>query len=201
VQYIDPSEQISTDGNVTRADGTVRGIAPCGYPRYMADGTRIDPPSKELPNPRAPRVPPPEAYNGYLDYITALLSSPVDEMTAYVTVPPAPQTQTGQTVYLFPGLEDYQDVVSIIQPVLGWDADGTSSDKSWSISPWNCCRRGTVYEGPSATVAAGDVVYGSMSLDAKDDTWTISVEDTSNSSIPVVTLTSKDEQTINVGTP
>ncbi len=195
VQYVDPSEQINTDGDIARADGTVRSVAPCAYPRYTADGARIDPNSNELANPPGTGVRPPEAYNGYLAYITALLTTPVDKMTAYLTVPPAPQTQSGQTVYLFPGLEDYQDVVSILQPVLGWDADGTSSDKFWSISPWNCCRRGTVYEGPSANVAAGDVLYGTMTFAAKDDTWTISFEDTSNSSIPVVTLASRDKQT------
>jgi len=55
----------------------VRRVAPCAYPRYATDGTRIDPDSKELPNPPGARGQPPEAYNGYLANIERAELAPV----------------------------------------------------------------------------------------------------------------------------
>ena len=38
------------------------------------------------------------------------------------SVPPTPPSNDGQILYFFPRLEDLQDVVTILQPVLGWNA-------------------------------------------------------------------------------
>jgi len=204
VQFVEPSEEIDADGSILRADGTRRLLTPCAYPRFTPAGVRIEanrasdaldrtvPPAARATE-SATDAPLLTTYDGYLAYITALLKTGVNEMTGYLTVPPNPVKQTDQTVYLFPGLERYQDVVSILQPVLGWDASGTSSDHSWTETPWNCCRAGTTYYGPSITVQSGDVIYGSMKLTAKG-VWTIAGTDTSNSALPTVTLKTKDSQ-------
>ncbi len=60
----------------------------------------------------------------------------IEEVYSQWTVPPAPASNDGQTLYFFNGLEDINDVVSIIQPVLGWNGNGLSN---WSIAAWNCC--------------------------------------------------------------
>jgi hypothetical protein len=187
VQFVDPSERIEADGSLSRADGTVRRPAPCAHPHYTRAGVRVE---------AGARASAPVAdtdYNGYLAYVTAVLTTGADKMTGYITVPPVPATQGDQTVYLFPGLEDYADVVSILQPVLGWNPDGASSGQTWTITPWNCCRAGTVYYGPTQIVAAGDVIFGTMTLGAKN-TWTIAATDTTNTSIPTVSLASRDRQ-------
>lgn len=188
VAYVDPSERIETDGSLVRADGSVHRPAACTHPHYTRAGARIDVGGRP-----APGAAPATTYNGYLAYATAVLTSGVDKMTGYLTVPPVPATQGDQTVYLFPGLEDYSDVVTILQPVLGWNQNGASSGQTWTITPWNCCRAGTVYHGPSAVVAPGDVIYGTMTLGAKS-TWTVAATDTSNTAVPTVTLKTRDKQ-------
>jgi len=56
-------------------------------------------------------------------------------------------------------MEDYSDVVTIIQPVLGWNSDYASA---WGIASWNCCESGTVYEAPPTPVNSGDLIEGYM---------------------------------------
>jgi hypothetical protein len=36
-------------------------------------------------------------------------------------VPPAPTSNDNQTVYFFPALDDIDDTVTILQPVLAWN--------------------------------------------------------------------------------
>ena len=80
-------------------------------------------------------------------------------MSADWTVPPTPTSNDGQTVYYFPGLQDINDVVTIIQPVLGWNADYASA---WGIASWNCCESRTTYEAPPQRVSPGDTILGYM---------------------------------------
>jgi hypothetical protein len=50
-------------------------------------------------------------------------------------------------------------VVTIIQPVLGWNADYASA---WGIASWNCCVSGTTFEAPPQPVSPGDTILGYM---------------------------------------
>lgn len=72
-------------------------------------------------------------------------------------VPPNPSTNDGQVVFLFNGLEDINDVVTIIQPVLGWNNDYAGA---WSIAAWNCCFGGDTWEGTPAHTNPGDHLEG-----------------------------------------
>jgi hypothetical protein len=56
-------------------------------------------------------------------------------------------------------MEDYADVVTIIQPVLGWNSDFASA---WGIASWNCCKSGTVFEATPTRVNPGDTILGYM---------------------------------------
>jgi hypothetical protein len=58
-----------------------------------------------------------------------------------------------------PGLEDYADVVTILQPVLGWNSDHANA---WSIASWNCCVSGTVFEAAPTRVNMGDKIASYM---------------------------------------
>ncbi len=75
------------------------------------------------------------------------------------SVPPTPASKDGQTLYYFPGLEEYQNVVTIVQPVLGWNAD---YHNAWGIASWNCCYQGTTYEGAHQPASSGDTILGYM---------------------------------------
>src|SRR6202008_1410128 len=116
VQHVDQSEELQTDGSIKRADGNIRQVAACAYPHFLRNGMRVE--AKDN------RVRLPQTYNGYLQLVSTTLNSGTNELTAYMTVPPNPTSQSGQTLYFFPGLQDAQDVVTILQPVLGWNGYG-----------------------------------------------------------------------------
>ncbi|WP_133166871.1 hypothetical protein [Solimicrobium silvestre] len=176
VQHIDQSEELQVDGSIKRADGKLRQVAQCAYPRFLNNGTRIEATAK---NTRLPEV-----YNGYLQLVSATLSSGTNELTAYMTVPPNPSSESGQTLYFFPGLEDAQNVVSILQPVLGWDGYGANN---WTIASWNCCKSGTTYVGNNVVVKPGDLIYGTM-VNTGGQNWTITATDETNTSLASATL-------------
>lgn len=176
VQHIDQTEELQRDGSIKRADGYIRKIAACNYPHFTKAGVRIE------ANGKVSHVP--ETYNGYLQLVSATLTSGTNELTAYMTVPPAPNSQAGQTLYFFPGLEDAENTLSILQPVLGWNGYG---DNAWTIASWNCCQQGTTYVGNNVTVQSGDVIYGEM-INKGGQKWTILALDKTNTSLPTAVL-------------
>ena len=102
-------------------------------------------------------------------------------------------------VYLFPGLEDSSDVVTILQPVLGWNSDYANA---WSIASWNCCASGTVWEGTPAAVSSGDVIWGVISNTCSAGTlscatWNIAAFDMTGTGFSVLFNTSSQGQTFN----
>ncbi len=179
VQALGTSEQLREDGSVLRADGTVHHVKACTHAAFLRDGTRIE------PNDEANRmVRQPSTYNGYLQLVSATIGSGAGKMTATMTVPGNPSSVSGQTVYFFPGLEDAQNVVSILQPVLGWNASG---DNSWTIASWNCCINGQAWYGNFVTVKAGDRIFGAM-VKVSSTAWTVYAKDLSQPSLPAATL-------------
>jgi hypothetical protein len=88
--------------------------------------------------------------------------------------------------------------VTIIQPVLGWNADYGSA---WGIASWNCCKKGTVWEATPAPVNVGDHLFGSMYNNCsagttKCSSWTIYTGDLENGNASVL-VTSNLGQTFN----
>jgi hypothetical protein len=143
---------------------------------------------------------PPTIGHAYVEDATITTStSSYGELWAYWNVPPAPVTNDGQTLYLFPGLEDYKDVVTIIQPVLGWNADYASA---WGIASWNCCVSGTTFEAPPQPVSSGDTILGYMFATCAAGTlscnsWDIVTWDLQNNKFSQLLNTSNFGQTFN----
>jgi hypothetical protein len=137
---------------IQHTNGTSYKIPVCSYPHYKADGEEI--------NGEERAANPPTIGHAYVEDATITTStSSYGELWAYWNVPPSPVTNDGQTLYLFPGLEDYKDVVTIIQPVLGWNSDYASA---WGIASWNCCVNGAANEATPEPVNTGDVIWGYM---------------------------------------
>ena len=180
VQQLDTSEQLRQDGSVLRADGSIRQVEACTHPAFLRDGTRVEPTDEANRMVREPST-----YNGYLQLISATTSSGANKLTATFTVPANPSSVSGQTVYFFPGLEDAQDVVTILQPVLGWGASG--SNPNWSIASWNCCKSGSTYVGNFVNVNAGDKIYGEM-VNTSGQTWEVYTKDMTQKSLKTATL-------------
>jgi hypothetical protein len=93
-------------------------------------------------------------------------------------VPPPPTNDDGQTVFLFPGMEDYALDETIIQPVLGWNAGFYGTN--WSIASWNCCPSGTANYSSPLKVNPSDIIFGTILSNgsAGATTWNITTEDT-----------------------
>jgi hypothetical protein len=136
---------------IRHANGTSDDMHVCAYPHYKADGEKVTGDEKAVDQPTISHA--------WVEYAATTTTSSYGFMYAYWNVPPAPSSNDGQTVYLFNGMEDYNDVVTIIQPVLGWNSDYASA---WGIASWNCCVTGTAYEATPTPVHSGDLILGYM---------------------------------------
>jgi len=142
-------ETVLADGHaIQHANGTLENIPVCSYPHYTARGQVV---------PAGAKAGPLLISHSWIEAGDVITNTSYGEITATWTVPPAPTSFDRQTVYFFPGLEDANDVVSIIQPVLGWNADFA---KAWGIASWNCCVNGTTWESTPVRVNVGDSILG-----------------------------------------
>jgi hypothetical protein len=176
---------------IQHADGSYENISVCAYPHYDADGEAI--------TADEPAVKQPKIGHSWIEYASTTTSSSFGYLYANWAVPPAPGTNDGQTVYLFPGMEDYADVVTIIQPVLGWNADFASA---WGIASWNCCTSGVTAEATPTRVNSGDTIDGYMfdtcaTGTLSCPTWDIVTLDLTSGSFSELINTSSAGQTFN----
>lgn len=149
---IEEGETLLADGRVEHADGKVEANVPvCGYPHYTPTGLLVPADVREASGAHEPII------RGWLEYVSATTSTSYGEITATWTVPPQPTTNDGQTLFFFPGLEDYSDELSIVQPVLQWYAPGP-----WAVASWNCCMQGTTWESHPVKVSPSDTILGTI---------------------------------------
>lgn len=142
-------ETLVEHGSVIRhADGTRTSVVPCSYPHFKANG--------QVATAGIAGVEPPTISHDWIEDATATTSTQYEELIGTWTVPPSPTSNDGQTIYLFPGFEDYDDAVSIVQPVLGW------YDGQWTIASWNCCISGITTHSTPQDVSPGDTIRGTM---------------------------------------
>jgi hypothetical protein len=109
----------------------------------------------------------------------------------------------GQTVFLFPGKEDYATDTTIIQPVLGWNAGFFGTN--WSIASWNCCPSGTTHYSTPVQVNSGDIILGTIKSTCSAGTkscseWNITTEDRTTSKSTTLSKTPSKGQTFTWGT-
>ena len=77
---------------------------------------------------------------------------PIDSFETTWVVPPAPATSSGQTIYLFNGI---QSPGYILQPVLGWN------NGQWSLTSWYADgATGLAFYTSSVQVNPGETLYG-----------------------------------------
>jgi hypothetical protein len=180
------------ENTIQHADGVVENIPTCGYAHYKADGEKII--GDERATGKEPKI-----SHAWVEYSSTTTSTSYGYLYANWSVPPAPSTNDGQTVYLFPGVEDYNDVVTIVQPVLGWNSDFASA---WGIASWNCCKSGTVFEATPVRVNSGDTILGYMFDTCSAGTlscgsWDIVTEDLESGKYSELLNTSSQGQTFN----
>jgi hypothetical protein len=157
VRSVASGDTVLADGRIQHADGGVEAqAASCSYPHYTARGEVVGP-STVSPGAKSPTI-----SHSWIESGDAVnTTSAFGRLTAKWTVPPAPPSADGQTVYVFPGMEDYATDESIIQPVLGWNADFTDA---WGIASWNCCTQGVTWESSPVAVSSGDRIFGKIEV-------------------------------------
>jgi hypothetical protein len=186
-------DAIREDQNaISHADGSIESTHVCAFPHYAANGEKV---ALEVAG-----VEPPTISHAWVEYASVTTStSSFGELAAHWNVPAAPSTKDGQIIYLFPGMEDYKDVVTIIQPVLGWNSDFSNA---WGIASWNCCYSGTVYESSPIRVSSGDIIYGKMTNNCAAGTvscasWNVTTDDVTLGRSTTLSHTSSHGQTFN----
>ena len=151
VARVKQGETIAASGDLLAPNGQFRKVPACLHDRFDPRGQRRG----------GPVARPQETFDGWLAYSSANPSNspPAQVMSARWVVPAAPQANDGQVLYFFPGLETSPNSDSILQPVLAWNGYG---DSAWTMTGWNCCIQGTVYNGQSIPVSTGDEILGDM---------------------------------------
>ncbi len=79
------------------------------------------------------------------------------------TVPPAPATQNGQTIFLFNGIQNA--IPMILQPVLQWGPSAAGGGNYWAIASWFADgQNGAANYSTLVQVNPGDSLTGLMTL-------------------------------------
>jgi hypothetical protein len=156
------------DGRIMHKDGSVDAAAPsCDYARFDRKGNVVEARETQTAAQSAAKTsgttPPPYISHDYIGTVYTLDDVYIQNSWSYTSlssvwqIPPAPKTDDGQTIYLFPGFETLsQNIESILQPVLGWNAG------QWFLSSWNCCMKNTTVVSNLIPANAGDRIYGSI---------------------------------------
>lgn len=89
-------------------------------------------------------------------------AEPITHFATTWTVPRNPATKSGQTVFLFNGIENSGSNFGILQPVLQWGPSAAGGGDHWSIANWYVSAGGDAYYSSLVDVAPGTVLTGVM---------------------------------------
>ncbi|KAJ7511989.1 hypothetical protein B0H11DRAFT_2268905 [Mycena galericulata] len=93
-------------------------------------------------------------------------TSPIESFTTTWTVPPAPETSNGQTVFLFNSIEPTAGD-AILQPVLQYGPSAAGGGEYWAVASWYLDSSSTFFTS-LVSVNPGDVLTGLMTLTGTD---------------------------------
>jgi hypothetical protein len=199
---------------IRHPNGSYAAMHVCAYSHFRADGQEVPlNPSEDTATAKGETVPlgsskdarvegpPPFIGHSWIEAIYAQTSSSYGAISTQFKVPPGPASSDGQTLYFFPGMQDYHHVKTILQPVLGWNSDFKNA---WGIASWNCCTKGTLYKSPGERTATGHVIYGVMVNQCSAGTlscgkWTINTKDLTSGAYSKLFNESNFGQTFNWG--
>ena len=176
VLLLEEDNTLLADGRVQRVDGTVVASHACDYPHYTQSGAIV--PADAKANDISPL-----AINGWLESVSATTRTAYGKISATWPVPPSPTSDDGQCLYFFPGFEDINNVISIVQPVLQWGSGCyISGGAFWLIASWNCCVNGDTWHSTPLDVSVGDKILGTIAPNCKKGkkycpTWNIVSKD------------------------
>ena len=173
------AHRIEAEHHLDLAGGRLRKVHRSG--RTVADFGPLEhaatpPPSRPgnvargAPAPRSAIEAVPGLGGGWIAYAgwTNTSGAPVSLLRTTWTVPPPPRTQSGQTVFLFNGIEN---ATMIYQPVLQWGVSAAGGGDYWAIASWYAAGPGGhSFYSPLTPVAAGTELVGVMTLTDRSST-------------------------------
>ncbi|MBY0231275.1 MAG: hypothetical protein K2W96_18490 [Gemmataceae bacterium] len=90
--------------------------------------------------------------------------TPISAFETMWRVPLDPATRSGQTIFLFNGIQDCGANYGILQPVLQWGISGAGGGPWWSVASWYVASGGQAFHTPLVRVYPGDALVGVMRL-------------------------------------
>lgn len=202
VQSLATGERLTADGRIQHADGSEEATAAvCNYPHYTRNGVLLNAGTVNFAGALDLGTPPtvPPEVSGWLENASVTTDSATQSYGALVgtwSVPLPPSVNDGQLLYFFPGLEDINDVQTILQPVMAWYQD------QWTIASWNCCINGVTSNSPLVNVKAGDKIYGSITSSCGPgtlscSTWDVLTVDLTTGKSTILANTPSESQAFN----
>jgi hypothetical protein len=141
---------VKRDGTVALPNGKVVTLPECPFPSARVDG------SGPIPNVNSwvADVQAPAFTNSFgFNWFNGLNAS--------FSVPSAPASYVGQTIFFFPGFSP-SDNSEIIQPVLQYGPSGAGGGRFWGVANWYVPRSGPAMHDTLRQVAAGSTISTSM---------------------------------------
>jgi len=159
---------------------------PPGKP--LMPGDVVKPTGPLLPPGGVAKPPVPAFGSGWITYAswTNTTGTPVSLFSTRWVVPPAPSTQSGQTIFLFNGI---QNSTMIYQPVLQWGGSAAGGGNYWSVASWYADGQGgQAFHTNLVQVNPGDVLIGVMTLtsqSAQGFSYNCQFQGIANTSLPI----------------
>jgi len=144
--------------------------------------SRVVPPCSEGPIQKLP--------NGWTAFTSEVVPTGADQYNGTWLVPPEPQDESTQTLFLFTGLQNNfggGGITNIIQPVLQFGPSAAGGGQYWAIASWYVDSNSRAYFSQLTNTKPGNIIQGNMSLGA-DSTWTVASADISGNTRTTLTI-------------
>jgi hypothetical protein len=177
---------IRKDGAIEHANGSIEIVPACNYQRYSLTGEAIDNTGQQQQQPGT---------GNWIEAEALYNSGTFGKIVANWTVPQFPQTYDGQTIYLFPDLEDFGGH-RILQPVLEF------LGSVWQIESWSYGLNGDNYHGQIYLTNPGDSIQGVVQslCEAGNpgcNKWTVTTKDLNTGNTSVIPSSPTDGYSMN----
>ncbi|MEA2993062.1 MAG: hypothetical protein QOD40_1982 [Alphaproteobacteria bacterium] len=188
VHHIEPGHSLRMEGE------RVKKIHPSGH--VVADLGLIA--AKAGPHPLMPMnvaipqsVLKPALGGGWITYAgwTNNSGHPLSSFRTTWVVPPAPATHSGQTIFLFNGI---QNSTMIYQPVLQWGPSAAGGGNNWTVASWYADgQAGQAFHSSLVAVNPGQILTGIMTLTGSSGgqfSYSCTFQGIANTTLPIANV-------------
>jgi hypothetical protein len=121
-------------------------------------------------------------------YWTNNTGNPISSFRTSWRVPQAPKNSSGQTIFLFNGIDPSNPSAAILQPVLQWGVSAAGGGPYWSVASWYVQGNGVAIHTDLVQVNEDDDLLGLMMLTGKSESkfsYTAEFYGINNTTLPV----------------